>query len=303
MNDTTKQTIKSFEDLPRPQRSITELVAKAQQRQDESKAIAANAIVGENLTDEDRAYLESEAKHGATQAERDEMAQALHDLEEAREMTFTDPIVRAAFFRARMAALAAEESPIPEVVLATMFSMQATRMRTKQGIKDAAPILALWKTWRDAQRHDKHPIVQPASQRKHARKGNGEFFAARGQNFLVPVSVLDREAFGQLKGLLKRMPAVLAAWLASNKTGVRQAAWFALHFLPGAQMLDTVWFGRMFAEQDGIIRRHDTGVIKTPNPNGKSYLRFELSPNEILVAEESEESRAVIDALKVLAGA
>lgn len=297
MNDTTNPTnptLKSFQDLPRQKRSLLELAAKARQQHEEGTIIAGNALQGETLTEADRVYMENFINNPTTSpAERDEVVLALRDMEEAREMTFTDAIVRAAFFRGRIAALAAEESPLPEMVLATMFSAQATRMRTKQGIQKTIPILAVWNSWRDAQRHDKHPIVQPASQRKRARNGHGrEFFAARGQNFLVPASIIDREAFEQLKGLLKRMPAVLAAWLPSSETGLHQATWFALHFLPGAQMLDTTWFKRMFEDKDGTLKRRDNG--------GKTYLRFDLSPNEILVVEESEDSRAVVDALKAM---
>lgn len=286
-NNAANPILKSFADLPRRKKTLAELAAGAMQAQAAGEETAEVALQGEELTAAERAAIEKDALGG-----NEESREALQYLDEAKEAIFVDAFARAGYSRGRIAQIHADPHPHPETVLATIFSALSAKMRVRGAApKSAIPLLKAHRSRREAQLYVKSPIVFPASFRKNVGD-KGEVIAARGENYLAPMTSADREVFVQVRNILAKMPEVFTAWVEDGHRNLRSALWLGLHFMPGGQVLDKTWISRTLKDEGGVLKHL---------ANGRAYLRFDLSGNEILILEDSDLARRVMDRFKVLA--
>jgi len=274
---------------------ISALAARAAQENEDAAYVASTVTENENMTAEQRANIEKLAAAGDAEAQ-----EALEFIDEAREATFTDALVREKHFRNVILTLPDEPTLDPDRVLMLLFSGISKRMKVRTGrdsveIKPASPLFRVFDNRNQARKYTKQPIRIPHAFRRADAKGVRRI-SARGVDYVVPATVLDNGAFDAMKKVLESMPAHFFAWFgkSTNLPRTRDIVWNALHMLPDSMVLDQVWFGRIFEPNgEGTFKRIE---------NGQLYVRFNLSDNEIFLTPATEQSHEFINKLKRLNG-
>ncbi len=271
-------------------KSIAELAAEARQRSEASQETASLALEAQDLSAEDRAHMT------LASVDNDEISQALKDIDIAGQAITSDPMVRHKFLTAQIAILAGEEKPDPEVVLSRLFSALAQHLPKTPGNDDPGKAIPLFKSWDNRDDARKHCVgTAPISLTNMFRKGRKDTIKSGRRRFLSPCTVLDRDAFNQMRDLLNRSTDYLVERLDNNASiKLRDAVWLAANLVVDSEMASSQWMERMYSpgeNQDKVEHKK----------NGRAYYHFVLSNEEHFLLPLGERSKRLFDQLKALA--